>query len=321
MDLIYTDAARVDVGVLLDYELDLAFGSDENSLECKVSSASHCLAPGAYLYMEGTEYGGIVDKIASDNAAKEVTYTGRTWQGILNSKVLEPDAGQDYLVCSGEANTVLGTLIARMGLSSLFTASTADSGVTVSNYQMGRYIGGYDGIKKMLAAFGGKLKVTYTAGNVVLSAAPKVDYTKDEQFDSDLVELKVSRTFHPVNHLICLGKGELAERTVLHLYADTAGNISETQTQFGLDEVAAIYDYSAVESVAELKSSGADRLKELWEPDKISVNLDSDAESFDIGDIVGAMDNVTRLEVQAEITKKIVTISNGKTTIFYKVGE
>lgn len=321
MDLIYTDAARVDVGVLLDYELDLAFGADENSLECKVSSTSHCLEPGAHLYMEGTEYGGIVDKIASDNAAKEVTYTGRTWQGILNSKVLEPDAGQDYLVCSGEANTVLGTLIARMGLSSLFSASTADSGVTVSNYQMNRYIGGYDGIRKMLSAFGGKLKVTYTAGNVVLSAAPKVDYTQDEQFDSDLVELKVSRTFHPVNHLICLGKGDLAERTVLHLYADTAGNISETQTQFGLAEVADIYDYSAIESVAELKSSGTDRLKELWEPDKISVNLDSDAESFDIGDIVGAMDNVTRLEVQAEITKKIVTISNGKTTISYKVGE
>ena len=33
MDLIYTNANRVDQGVLLDYELDLAFGADENNFE------------------------------------------------------------------------------------------------------------------------------------------------------------------------------------------------------------------------------------------------------------------------------------------------
>ena len=86
MDLIYTNSAREDIGVLLDYELDLAFGADENNFECRIASASHCCEAGSLLYMEGTEYGGIVDSIQSDTEAQEITYIGRTWHGILNSK-------------------------------------------------------------------------------------------------------------------------------------------------------------------------------------------------------------------------------------------
>jgi hypothetical protein len=32
-----------------------------------------------------------------------------------------------------------------------------------------------------------------------------------------------------VNHLICLGSGELQNRIVVHLYVDADGNISQTQ--------------------------------------------------------------------------------------------
>ena len=51
MDLIYTNAQREDLGVLLDYEMDLAFGQDENNFECTIASASHCCEAGSYLYM------------------------------------------------------------------------------------------------------------------------------------------------------------------------------------------------------------------------------------------------------------------------------
>ena len=321
MDLIYTNADREDLGVLLDYELDLAFGEDENDFECRIQAAAHCCEAGSFLYIEGTEYGGIIDSIEINTASNDVIYRGRTWHGILNSKVLEPDSGKAYLIVSGEANTVLGTLIARMGLADLFEASAAASGLTINNYKMNRYITGYDGIRKMLASVGGQLLISFRNGKVVLSAAEKYDYSQDEEFDSDLVEFTLRKNYKAVNHLICLGSGELEQRMIVHLYADSSGNISQTQTVTGLDEYTAVFDYSNVESEEELIKSGTEELQKLWEPADLSIDFDADSDSFGVGDIVGAYDNITGMTVSAAIIKKIVTVKNGHTTISYKVGE
>ena len=79
MDLIYQDADRNDLGVMKNYEMDLAFGKDENDFELSVDLDEHCLKEGYILYMEDTEYGGIVDKIKASNVDDTVTYSGRTW--------------------------------------------------------------------------------------------------------------------------------------------------------------------------------------------------------------------------------------------------
>lgn len=321
MDLIFTNPDREDVGVLQDYELDMAFGVDENNFECSIQASSHCCQAGAFLYFEGTEYGGIIDGIQSKSDTQEVIYSGRTWHGILNSKVIEPDSGEAYLTLTGEANAVLGSLLGRMALTDLFEASSEKSGLNIKNYQMNRYITGYDGIVKMLASVGAKLQMTWQDGKVVLSAVAKYDYSKDEEFNSDLVDFNIKKKFKTVNHLICLGSGELENRMVIHLYADTEGNISQTQTQFGMDEVAAVYDYSNTESEAELLSSGTEKLQSMWEPADMSVDFDDTSDTYDVGDIVGAVDVVTGISVSAEIAKKIVTIKNGQITISYKVGD
>ena len=320
MDLIYMNNAREDQGVLHGYKLDLAYGEDENNFELQIPASAHCCEAGFYLYIDGTEYGGIVDDLGSDTEAEEVTYTGRTWHGLLNSKIIEPDAGADYLVLKGEANAVIGSLIARLGLGDLFTASADDSGLKISNYKMNRYIAAYDGIRKMLKTVDGKLRLTFADGKVHLSAHPRGDYTQDMEIDSDLVNLKVKRHYHPVNHLICLGRGELAAREVIHLYVDAAGNISRTQTFTGMDERTDVYDYANVESLEELERGGIDKLKEGTLTDEVEVAFDEDGDQYEIQDIVGAIDNITGLSVTAEIIKKIVTIENGQITISYKVG-
>ena len=320
MDLIYMNAAREDVGILHDYKLDLAYGEDENDFELQMPSSAHCCGKGFFLYMDGTEYGGIVDEIASDTEAEEVTYTGRTWHGLLNSKIIEPDAGQGYLVLSGEANAVLGALITRLGLGDLFAASDEDSGLIITSYKMNRYIPAYDGIRKMLKTEEGKLRFVFMGGKVILSAHPRGDYTQDGSLDSDLVDLKVKRHYNPVNHLICLGRGELAAREVIHLYVDAVGNISKTQTFTGLDERADVYDNSSAESLEDLENGGIDRLKELALADEVDAALDEDSDQYEVQDLVGATDNIIGLTVTAEITKKIVTIESGQITISYKVG-
>lgn len=321
MDLIYMNDLKEDVGVLKDYTFDLALGKDENDFECKVVLADDNCKGGWFLYIEGTEYGGIIDKIKVDTNAKEITYKGKTWQGILNSKVIEPDAGEDYLIVSGDANVVLGTLIARMGLSALFKASNSASGLNVSSYKMNRYIKGYDGIRKMLKTAGAKLNIVFKNGFVELSAKPIIDYSKDEQFDTDQIDFVVEKNYRPINHVICLGKGELSEREVIHVYADQSGNIGTTQSLFGMDEVTEVYDYPNAESTEELLEGGIKIIQESFHSSSVDFNFDSNEETYDIGDIVGAKENKTGVEASAEITKKIVTIKRNKTTISYEVGE
>lgn len=319
MDLIYMNKEREDIGVLHDYRLDLAYGSGENDFELTMPASAHCCREGFLLYIEGTDYGGIVDDIGSDTEAEEVTYNGRTWHGILNSKVIEPDAGEDYLILRGEANAILAALIIRLGLDGMFAASEEDSGVIVSPYKMNRYIKAYDGIRKMLKTAEGKLRFTFKSGKIILSAHPRGDYTQDGSLDSDNVALKVKRYFHPVNHLICLGRGELASREVLHLYRDAAGNIGKSQIFFGMDERTDTYENANVESLEDLENGGIERFKELALEDEVETSLDEDSEQYEIQDLVGATDNVTGLTATAEISKKIVTIENGQITISYEV--
>ena len=308
--------SKEDIGVLKDYTLDMAFGSDENNFECTVSASNNVCEAGYYLYAEGTEYGGIIDSINVDTESETVIYKGRTWHGILDSKIFEPDAGNDYLVVKGEANTVLSTLISRMGLESMFKVSGEASGINIS-YKMNRYISGYIGILRMLKASGAKLNVIFKNGFVELSAKPFVDYSKDEQFDTDQISFTIQKNYKPINHVICLGQGDLKDRRVIHLYADGVGNISGTQTFTGVDEMCVTYDYSNAESDEELIEGGVEIIKDSWASDSIEFDFESDDESFDINDAIGAVEFATGTEVKASITKKIIKIQDYTTSISY----
>lgn len=185
MELIHADANHVMLGTLERYELDLAFGSDENNFECVMVISDYCCRTGEYLAMQDvvaghvkyTEYGGRIDGVCVDTGKETVTYSGRTWQGILSKKIVCPDDGQDYLVLSGDANEVLGFLIQRIGAGDLFETPSEKAGITITSYQMDRYIDAYTGMRKMLKCAGAKLVMYYREGKVHLSAVALVDYS------------------------------------------------------------------------------------------------------------------------------------------------
>lgn len=321
MDLMYTNAQRVDQGILNDCSLDLAYGSDENDFELTVPVDGISLEAGAVIYIEGTEYGGRVDGMRYVSTEGTVRYTGRTWHGILNSRIIQPDAGADYYTGSGDANAVLATLISRLGLFDLFVADPAVSNIAVSKYQFARYAAGYDGLCAMLSSVGAKIHLeVLESGKVQLSTLPVADYTTREEWDSDQMSIDATKVWTKVNHLICLGKGDLADRQLLHLYADTNGTISTTQSLFGLDEYMAVYDSPSVESLDELQKSGIEKLTEYQAADSCKASITDESVAYDIGDIVGVTDNITGLSVETAITKKIVTISGGVVTVSYKTG-
>lgn len=321
MDLIYADENHKDIDIMKDYSFDLAYGSSENNFELTIDREKHCCSSGYFVYIEGTEYGGTIDEIDTDSDENTVTYKGRTWHGILEGKVIAPESGADYLIVSGDANEVLGTLINRLDIQSIFVSSSDNSGINIRNYQFPRYVKGYTGICKMLAANGAKLQMVYATSHIILSAVPFVDYSKDEEFDEDSVSLSIKKVYRCTNHMICLGRGELADREVIHLYADADGNISHTQSLTGIDEIVDTYDYPNADSYEELENGGIDRLLEENNRSSSNLNLDETDNIYDIGDYVGARDLITGIPVKTSITKKIITIVDDDITIEYKAGD
>ena len=321
--LIYTDANRIDQGVLGNATLDLEYGRDEsdqaNTFEVSIDRNSKIrLEDKALVYIEGTEYGGKITGIGTNTGEDVITYKGMTWHGLLNAHVLGPDSGQDYLVLQGDAHNVIRSLIERMNLQDIFTAPMTSSGINI-NYQV-RYEYGYFAILAMLAASSAKLKMTYDNGMVVLSAEAIEDYSETNELDTTQIELEIDKDFLPVNHLVCLGEGELKNRIVLHFYADANGNVSTTQSLFGADENTLIYDYTNADS-NELSEKGQEKLKELQNCDTVKVDI-PEGRVLDIGDLVGAIDPITGIYVATEVTYKTVTISsNGLVSISYKVGD
>lgn len=318
VELIVTDPEWVDRTAILDYDLDLAYGADENSFEL-VCREGPQLAEGCLAYADGTEYGGVVDTVAVDTETDTVTYSGRTWHGIIAGKVLVPDAGKGYLTVSGSATAALSSLIARMGLSSLFAAEEARAGAAqlVGTYQFARFVDGYSGIVAMLKASGLKLAMRRDAGKVVLRAEPIAVYGDD--IDSDRIDFSIERTYRPVNHLVCAGEGELENRAVVHFYADEGGSVSHTQTLFGVDERAALYQYNNADA-DKLEEEGRKKLSELQGQGEVKITVDDEGTEYDVGDVVTGWHARTGEQVTAEIAKKVLKVDGGTPSLSYECG-
>lgn len=315
MVLVVHDSAVGDVREIEEFELDLAFGSDENALKLE-ARAGESPEEGQFVFIDGTEYGGVIDQ-ASYEAGREATGSilckGRTWHGILAGKRLLPDSGSGYLSVSGKAGEVLASLIGRMGLSGLFSAASDDTSVS---YTFDRFVDGYSGLKAMAKANGRKVAMRRKGGKVEISLPPAVDYAN--KVDSDLLDFTLTSVYRCVNHLVCAGTGELEDRAVVHFYADAAGNVSHTQSLFGVDEITALYDYSNADE-EKLEEEGRKKLQEYQTHGSVEVEAHDDID-VDVGDVISARDNAHGRTVSAEVAKKIVKVSRGVATYSYEVG-
>lgn len=316
MDVTYTDASLVDAGELRGFRLDVEEGDERNDFELSLDIESDLrIAEGALVYADGTEWGGVVDEAESSPSDGLIRYRGRTWTGVLAEKVIEPDAGKAYLDVSGEANAVILSVVGRIGLAGRFTVPSSDSGIRVS-HRFARYCDAYSGLRTMLAASGAKLIVRCVGGIVELSASPIADYSDGP--DTDRADVGVRMVHRCVNHLISLGVGEGADRVVRHDYADEDGNVSQTQTLFGLDERTAVYDYSNADA-EELAESGPEKLRELQDASSWDASL-LEGWDYDIGDVVPGIDVMTGAEVFASVGGKIATIADESFSVEYKAG-
>lgn len=312
----------------IDFEIggeSSEFGQGANTFELSLSYPDWdgSYAFGKRIYEPNTEHGGIIKDIEGATNTDMIYVRGFTWRGYLAHRIIEPPAGQDYKTVSGELNSVISTLVGNM-FGSLFQVSNTSTGVTVSNYQFNRYTTLEAGIVKMLASKGYKLSIKYIqtdlSGYVLLEAVPANDYGSQIEISQDSPLNFANRDYRMgTNHLICLGIGELSQRTVIHLYADAYGNISQAQSITGLEEVVEIFDNPGADSDV-LLQTGTERLQSLLNQKTFTAAVKGiDDIDLTLGDTITGRDYITGNRVTKPIVQKIVKRENGLLTVDYKI--
>lgn len=317
--VIVTDAQGHPTASLTDCKLDLSYGRGDNAgndFELTIYDPHVRLQPGARMWVQGTEYGGIVDHV-TDTVTQGVpvlTYRGRTWQGVLVGKILQPDYGQDYLTVSGQTGSVLGQLFARVGLGQLYHADADNT--NIKSYAFDRYTTAWDGICKMLDQSQRRLRFIADSDTIRVRAEPVKDWNSAQ--DSGMIDFSVGEDWRRTNHMIGLGQGQLKARQVVHWYADAAGNLSQHQSLFGADEITAVYDASSDEPGA-LSDDTRNHLQELQGQGTATVTV-HDGLQLGVGDIVHGQDPQTGVTVTANIVRVTVALDGGIMRVSYDVG-
>lgn len=327
MEFIIADPKGMELGNIPSHatiDLDLSYGADNKDgvNDCELTVEDDSISYGYYIFCPGTEYGGRVLDLKRNTSNRSKVWYFDTWRRMLGQSIIEPPVGEAYLNVSGDANAVLrGVFFGRFG--DFFKVPDKLSGIKVSG-QFDRYTTLLDGVTKLLKAHGAKIKISAIQGgpnevfSVQVEAVPIVDYSEEIEYSQDnRVNLTLRDNRRGINHLICLGSGELTERVVRHLYVQEDGSIGNTQYYFGIDERVATHDYPNAEDENELLESGKEKLESLKNYKKLDMSVDD--LDLDIGDIVGGRDRETGLYLAKPIVNKVLKIKKGKETITYKV--
>lgn len=325
MDYVIADKNRMCVAYLDSVtSLDIDVG-DTNDFEL-ILSRSHAkhlgVCRGFWFFCPATEFGGMIEETRSSTSSDEITYMGYTWRGYLQQLIIQPPAGQDYLIVSGDANRILEKVLS-VGTGRLFTVPEEDSGITVNNYRF-RYETALDGLTKMLTSKKARIDIKAIEGSenepskVMIQAVKTRNYSEEIQYDGDdNINVSIRDFGRGINHMICLGQGELSERTVRHLYVQLDGSIGQKQYYKGTSERTAVYDFSSVTDVEELIKGGTDRLKSLMNYKSAEMSIAK--ADLEIGDIVSARDRNAGIVLSRPVINKILTYINGEESIGYKL--
>lgn len=313
MRIVLSDKTGIPFASTVDFEIDYQYGK-VNDFELKTD---YELEAGSRFHIDGTQYAGIVDMVcvSHSNNGDAITYKGRTIQGILEHKIIEPPSGQTHYKFTGDANEMLAAVIAKTGLSDYVQAESTASGINI-NYQFYRYVDAWNGLRMALASANARLKIECSDGLHVLSAVETTTYGRAE---SERVFFKLESDYIPVNKLVGLGKGEGTTRGISVWYADASRNISQTQTLKGVFENAKTYVLNNEEGTA-LADKTKKKLIEYQTVSKADVTIPENVE-LDIGDKVLISSAKFNVEALTQIIDVVFKCAKGIANTTYKFGE
>nr|DAQ46782.1 MAG TPA: hypothetical protein [Caudoviricetes sp.] len=319
MELIVADSAGRTLFNIADFELDMDAGwgdGVDNTFDLIVRDASAPLPEAAWrVFADGTEMGGRVEgfELKTGRTSSELHWTGSTWTGVLAKRLLWPDAGQDYLTLSGDANAVLRSAVARLGLGSFFAVPDSDAGVAVS-YRCSRDVpDAWTNLRLAMRSAGLRLDAKWVNGACRLQAVRVTDWRG--RVDSDLVDFDLTSDLLVTNHLKAAGKGELASREVVDVYADRNGNVGTSKAMAGVFELEEYYDANNSEG-DDLRKQAVDRLKDMQADGGVKVTV-GEGVSFGLGDIVEARHYSPNVTVSVEVSSRVTTATGAGASVTY----
>ena len=309
MHIVLADASNRAIAVEEDFTLDMQWGDDGGGNDFVLSGLRTRLSGGCMAYIDGTEFGGIVDAETAAHTAlgDRISYSGRTWHGVLSGKVLCPTRGQSHVTVRGDANAVLEELSSACPIGGPFGVSQTPSGLVVPETTLPRFCTLYEAMRRVTRAAGGRLAMSATSSGVEISAVPARDW--GDVLGTGFVPFEAVRAHTKVNHLVALGRGEMEAREVAHVYAGPDGKLVDSQVLVGVDEIAQVYELSNEEG-AELLSKARAKLLELQESDTCTSNLDPDI-GMAVGDRVTVLVPAYNIISTAEITGMVIKVERG----------
>ena len=252
----YTDHSRSDLGMLTTYtvSLDLA---DEKNFEIK--AGEFAIPEDGWWYILNTEIGGIVDKYKSDSTEGTVTYTGRSFRGLLDSYIAYTYG--ETRILQGQINTVINSLLSECGIN-FFTCDAAETDssidVTVDSYTVTAGDTLYSAIIGACSSIDMTILIKFESDKIIhiipILKQDYVDYLKYSGVDS--VQFQISRDHALVNHLVLTSKDETGNFRRVDMFTDSYGTVqpylisatpyeasdyildSRNKVMTGLDEIA-----------------------------------------------------------------------------------
>lgn len=259
-DLIYTDENRYDLGTLSDYEVDLDLAGEK---DFELSIDEFVIPEKGFWYVDGKEYGGVIDGFETDSkSGYRIKYIGRSWRGILASRVIFSSDTKGSISIGGEISNCINELLKKYNLSSLFicdeigndnialltgglvddqgrflvdeggqiladyTKTKATYTISETTVPIGKTV--YDVIIELGDSIGFNYELQYNHKDKKVHIKPilAIDYTDYLTYSRDnSVDFKFSKNSKITNHLICCGQDENAKQRVIHLFTDEGGAI------------------------------------------------------------------------------------------------
>lgn len=324
MEFIITGTDKKDIAPLTGYQLiDIDIGLMNNFIIHLPKSKARALGivKGMWFYSHGSEYGGVFTNYESETNDTSILWGGVTFRGLMQRDIVTPANGQDYRVVSGEANTVIRTVLSENNAAgNIFTVPSANTGITFTNWKFPRYRDKLHSLTQMLASRNMRLKITTNHGasgepfKITAEAVPIVDYSNlIEYSQNSKVNVHVIDNDAELNHLICLGSGELRNRLRVDLYLQANGTVGNTKYYTGEKEYVGVYSYGSEDTAAGLTEAGTKYLMSYAA--NVGIKMNASEFDFDIGDIIAGRDYDTDVSVKNPIVSKILRTDGMETTM------
>ena len=324
--LIHADGSFVELAEVCEFEsfsAALSASSDNDSdweLTLPSGAWSRCpILTGHYIYIDGSEWGGPVERVSHVSSEDRVRVSGTCWRGLLRRRVISPPAGQThYILEESEANAAIASLL-REWNHPLFAAVGEDSGIVCSARL--RYAPLLDALDDVLGEAGGRLSAVFSGGQVTLRALPSRDMSDEvelsQEYDAKIKTVSSARIY---NHILALGRGEMLERQVVELWLLPDGSLTGDRSLLppGSPVSTLLYDYPAVESPEELERAARRRL--LSHAGEQSMEIETaEPVGLELTDTAAVRDTLTGMTALLRVTAQELTVSPSGVSLIHRL--